>query len=231
MRTSSRNEARRRASWASETLSLSLALGFVKSNRPLPGLPSNSHLVSLLSPPVQALVAFFSLPYSTSSRPQLYPLPPLKKVETQRPTNEMAPTSLTKDLKRKHGDVEATETARPPYKQRVLLLSSRGISQRQRHLMNDLTGLLPHAKKGEFALQPRRSLKKLTLDPLQTPSSTRSTSCPSSTNFATFPTATTPSSSRLVASTTTCTSGPPRLPTALPSASTFSTPTPWTSSR
>lgn len=65
----------------------------------------------------------------------------------------MAPTSLTKDLKRKHGDVEATEAAHPPYKQRVLVLSSRGISQRQRHLMNDLTGLLPHAKKGEFPLQ------------------------------------------------------------------------------
>ncbi|ORY87383.1 putative ribosomal large subunit assembly and maintenance-related protein [Leucosporidium creatinivorum] len=60
----------------------------------------------------------------------------------------MAPTSLTKDLKRKRGDGEATEEApRPPYKQRVLVLSSRGISQRQRHLMNDLTGLLPHAKK------------------------------------------------------------------------------------
>lgn len=67
----------------------------------------------------------------------------------------MAPTSLTKDLKRKHGDVEATEAVRPPYKQRVLVLSSRGISQRQRHLMNDLTGLLPHAKKGELDLQPR----------------------------------------------------------------------------
>ena len=33
-------------------------------------------------------------------------------------------------------------------KQRVLLLSSRGITQRMRHLMNDLEVLLPHVKKG-----------------------------------------------------------------------------------
>lgn len=35
-------------------------------------------------------------------------------------------------------------------KQRVLLLSSRGITHRMRHLMNDLEALLPHVKKGEF---------------------------------------------------------------------------------
>lgn len=34
-------------------------------------------------------------------------------------------------------------------KQRVLLLSSRGITHRMRHLMNDLEVLLPHVKKGE----------------------------------------------------------------------------------
>ena len=33
-------------------------------------------------------------------------------------------------------------------KQRVLLLSSRGITHRMRHLMNDLEALLPHVKKG-----------------------------------------------------------------------------------
>lgn len=62
---------------------------------------------------------------------------------------------MVKDLKRKRGE-ESEEgkaaSSRPPYKQRVLVLSSRGISQRQRHLMNDLTGLLPHAKKGECPL-------------------------------------------------------------------------------
>jgi len=35
-------------------------------------------------------------------------------------------------------------------RQRVLLLSSRGINQRQRHLLNDLFALMPHAKKGTF---------------------------------------------------------------------------------
>lgn len=33
-------------------------------------------------------------------------------------------------------------------KQRVLLLSSRGITHRMRHFMNDLEALLPHVKKG-----------------------------------------------------------------------------------
>jgi len=35
-------------------------------------------------------------------------------------------------------------------KQRVLLLSSRGITHRMRHIMNDLEALLPHFKKGAF---------------------------------------------------------------------------------
>lgn len=33
-------------------------------------------------------------------------------------------------------------------KQRVLMLSSRGVTHRMRHLMNDLEALLPHVKKG-----------------------------------------------------------------------------------
>ena len=37
-------------------------------------------------------------------------------------------------------------------KQRVLLLSSRGITHRMRHLMNDLETLLPHVKKGVWSL-------------------------------------------------------------------------------
>ena len=38
-------------------------------------------------------------------------------------------------------------------KQRVLLLSSRGITHRMRHFMNDLEALLPHVKKGALLLQ------------------------------------------------------------------------------
>lgn len=33
-------------------------------------------------------------------------------------------------------------------KQRVLMLSSRGVTHRMRHLMGDLEALLPHVKKG-----------------------------------------------------------------------------------
>jgi ribosome biogenesis protein BRX1 len=57
--------------------------------------------------------------------------------------------------KRKADDMDVDEVPQvsPPKKknkQRVLLLSSRGITHRMRHLMNDLEALLPHVKKGEF---------------------------------------------------------------------------------
>jgi ribosome biogenesis protein BRX1 len=50
-------------------------------------------------------------------------------------------------------DVDDVETPLPKKKknkQRVLLLSSRGITHRMRHFMNDLEVLLPHVKKGEL---------------------------------------------------------------------------------
>lgn len=36
-----------------------------------------------------------------------------------------------------------------PRKDKVLMLSSRGVTQRMRHLMRDLEALLPHVKRGE----------------------------------------------------------------------------------
>ena len=54
--------------------------------------------------------------------------------------------------KRKADSIDVDE---PPVqkknKQRVLLLSSRGINHRMRHLMNDLEALLPHVKKGSLS--------------------------------------------------------------------------------
>ena len=54
--------------------------------------------------------------------------------------------------KRKSDAVEEDEpevhSSKKKNKQRVLLLSSRGITHRMRHLMNDLEALLPHVKKG-----------------------------------------------------------------------------------
>ncbi|OBZ69172.1 Ribosome biogenesis protein BRX1 [Grifola frondosa] len=44
-------------------------------------------------------------------------------------------------------EIFAPATKKPRNKQRVLLLSSRGITHRMRHLMNDLEVLLPHVKK------------------------------------------------------------------------------------
>lgn len=99
----------------------------------------------------------------------------LKTSVIQKPTNSytnarMAPTELTKQLKRKRGDNEEEQDddveqsgaggvqpkASKPYKQRVLVLSSRGITQRQRHLMMDISALLPHSKRGwRFSLPSR----------------------------------------------------------------------------
>ena len=47
-----------------------------------------------------------------------------------------------------HDAERASPSKKPRNKQRVLMLSSRGINHRMRHLMNDLEALLPHVKKG-----------------------------------------------------------------------------------
>ncbi len=47
-----------------------------------------------------------------------------------------------------HENVSVDTQPKLRNKQRVLLLSSRGITYRMRHLMNDLEVLLPHVKKG-----------------------------------------------------------------------------------
>ncbi|GAA5841210.1 hypothetical protein JCM11251_003235 [Rhodosporidiobolus azoricus] len=83
----------------------------------------------------------------------------------------MAPSTLAKEtLKRKRtngDDGSDSEQERvkgkavvKPYKQRVLVSSSRGISQRQRHLMSDILSLLPHAKK-ETKLEDKHNMVSL----------------------------------------------------------------------
>jgi ribosome biogenesis protein BRX1 len=47
---------------------------------------------------------------------------------------------------------DSTQSKKKRNKQRVLLLSSRGITHRMRHLMSDLEALLPHVKKGAHPL-------------------------------------------------------------------------------
>lgn len=58
--------------------------------------------------------------------------------------------------KRKASEVEETSTqpAKPVRrnKQRTLILPSRGVTMRMRHLVNDIESLLPHSKKGECAM-------------------------------------------------------------------------------
>lgn len=101
------------------------------------------------------------LEFSSSSRSTSH----LPRPYTPHVQRNMPPASLTKQtLKRKRtseagaanedGDAVTSSSAAAatkPYKQRVLVTCSRGISQRQRHLMMDLLSLLPHAKKGQSA--------------------------------------------------------------------------------
>jgi hypothetical protein len=58
-----------------------------------------------------------------------------------------------KDLSKKKtvvlGDVDKVEKAQQRRKDKVLMLSSRGITGRMRHLMLDLEAILPHLKKGQ----------------------------------------------------------------------------------
>ena len=42
---------------------------------------------------------------------------------------------------------EPRDPSQPKNKQRVLILSSRGVTFRQRHLLNDIYSLLPHSRK------------------------------------------------------------------------------------
>jgi hypothetical protein len=76
--------------------------------------------------------------------------------------------------KRKADDMDVDQPApkRSKNKQRVLLLSSRGVTHRMRHLMNDLEVLLPHVKRGTsmclyrkrdvpYRIQTRNSIRKI----------------------------------------------------------------------
>jgi len=100
------------------------------------------------------------------------PLPPSPHALSSYLLATMAPAALAKQsLKRKRqqqddaaaapstADLTTTTTttaaAPKPYKQRVLVTSSRGISQRQRHLMTDLLSIMPHAKKGPSSSRSR----------------------------------------------------------------------------
>jgi ribosome biogenesis protein BRX1 len=50
------------------------------------------------------------------------------------------------------GEGASSAPKQKPRKDKNLLISSRGVTQRMRHLMNDLEALLPHTKKGKLCL-------------------------------------------------------------------------------
>jgi hypothetical protein len=55
--------------------------------------------------------------------------------------------SVYKSLSKASGDPRAKAEKIGTHKQRVLILSSRGVTYRHRHLLNDLYSLLPHSRK------------------------------------------------------------------------------------
>ena len=67
-------------------------------------------------------------------------------------TQEANATKRKEKRKADGMDMNSLQDPRPKRnKQRVLLLSSRGVTHRMRHLMSDLEVLLPHVKKGIYA--------------------------------------------------------------------------------
>lgn len=56
-------------------------------------------------------------------------------------------SSVYKALSKEKGKENAQEPQTYKNKQRVLLISSRGVNARHRHLINDLAGMMPHARK------------------------------------------------------------------------------------
>lgn len=136
--------------------------------------------------------------------------------------------------KRKADEMEVDEVAEgqtaraKKNKQRVLLLSSRGITHRMRHLMNDLEALLPHVKKGRNVNSASFDTKKNAerILHLKTRNSTRNHSLTFSLNWLISTIATIPCTLRR-GDTRICTCGLQRHQTDLASNSMSRTFTPW----
>jgi ribosome biogenesis protein BRX1 len=67
--------------------------------------------------------------------------------------------ALTNTSSKKPAQPPSSATAKDP-RQRLLILTSRGVTHRQRHLLNDLAALLPHARK-ESKLDTKTRLHQL----------------------------------------------------------------------
>lgn len=65
-------------------------------------------------------------------------------------SNEIHDKQLSKRAKGKGKAEDGADAPMKMRKDKVLLLCSRGVTQRHRHLMHDLEVLLPHTKKGEL---------------------------------------------------------------------------------
>lgn len=66
---------------------------------------------------------------------------------TAEPAAATAPTSAADNKSKKQKYAETRDVSKYINKQRTLVLSSRGITHRDRHLLSDLRDLLPHSKK------------------------------------------------------------------------------------
>lgn len=71
-------------------------------------------------------------------------------IPTRHTPHEMSKAVLAAAGKTKNKDKAGPSEGVKPRKDKVLMLSSRGVTQRMRHLMRDLEALLPHVKRGGF---------------------------------------------------------------------------------
>ena len=72
-------------------------------------------------------------------------MPSAYKTLSASTSKSSAPTSSTTNLTTTNGTTSSSTPKAP--RQRVLILSSRGVTYRHRHLLNDIYALLPHSRK------------------------------------------------------------------------------------
>ena len=74
------------------------------------------------------------------------------KIQAKKQNGELNGKGKAKAVQdeQKEDEEGSTAAAGKPRKDKVLMLCSRGVTQRHRHLMRDLEVLLPHTKKGQL---------------------------------------------------------------------------------
>jgi hypothetical protein len=111
-------------------------------------LNGSYNIIINLWPITQSTSASANCVWTTASSPDMTPMQKTYNQEASVPDKRKGKRKADELDEDGQGDVSGMDLKKKRNKQRVLLLSSRGITHRMRHLMNDLEALLPHVKKG-----------------------------------------------------------------------------------